>query len=96
MSNEELQKRIDTLAKDIKVIERGTIKVQLDPVASLYLKKFVDIEVEALLLTKPTQTYSTASPSGDAPQGSLWMKDTGALATNEIHVYSGTAWVRMK
>jgi len=92
MNNQELQNQIDVLTSKVKELERISIQVQMDATTVLYLNR----AITAYLSTYPTQTYSTSSPSGTAVAGSLWMKDTGVLATNEIHVYSGSAWIRMK
>jgi hypothetical protein len=99
MNNEELtaevgsiKKEAESLKKIVLELERISIKVQMDPTTILYLAG----AVRTILASLPTQTYSVSSPTGTAPTGSLWMKDTGVLATNEIHVYSGSAWIRMK
>lgn len=92
MNNQELQNQIDVLTKQVKELERISIQVQMDPTTVLYLAG----AFSSVLALRPTQTYSASSPTGTAPTGSLWMKDTGVLATNEIHVYSGSAWIRMK
>ena len=96
MSPQELQNQIEELKRSIKELERISIQVQMDPTIVLYLGNAFNQSITNVLALRPTQTYSTASPSGSAPTGSLWMKDTGVLATNEIHVYSGSGWVRMK
>ena len=88
MSPQELQNQIAVLTKKVQDLERNEIQLTLDPTISLYLSTFV--------LTFPTQTYSTTSPSGGAPTGSIWFRDTGVLATREIHMYSGSAWVQFQ
>jgi hypothetical protein len=92
MSPQELKNQIDVLTNEVKELKRISIQVQMDPTTVLYLGS----AFASALALFPTQTYSTSSPSGTAPTGSLWMRDTGLLATNEIHVYSGSGWVQMK
>lgn len=86
------QQQIDILNKKIADLERKSIQINLDPTTALYLQKPINEAIIAL----PTQTYSTSTPSGIAPTGSIWLYDSGLLATNEIHAYSGSAWVRIK
>lgn len=92
MNNEDTQTQIDSLNKQVKYLERISIQESFDPTAYLYLLKAIN----SILALAPTQTYSTSTPSGTAPTGSLWMYDTGVLATREIYVYSGVAWIKMK
>lgn len=96
MSPQELQNQIEALNRQVKELERISIQVQMDPTIVLYLGNAFTTAITNLLALQPTQTYSASSPSGTAPTGSLWMRDTGVLATNEIHVYSGSAWIKMK
>lgn len=92
MPNQDTQTQIDSLDKKVKYLERISIQESFDPTTFLYLTKAV-VLANAL---SPTQTYSTSAPSGAAPAGSLWMQDTGSLATNKIFVYTGTVWTQMK
>lgn len=92
MLNEELQKEIELLKKRSDVLERIAIQLNLDPTTKLYLDK----EINNIIATYPTQTYSTSAPSGTAITGSIWMVNTGSLATNSIWMYSGSAWVQIK
>jgi len=92
MSPQELQNKVEALRKEIAILGQYSIGPKIDPQTSVYLTKFVN-DINNLL---PTQTYSTSTPSGAAVAGSLWMRDTGTLATNTIHVYSGSAWVQIK
>jgi len=96
MNNQELQNQIEVLTKQVEELKRTSIQVQMDPTTVLYLGAAFNTAINNVLATKPTQTYSTSTPSGTAPTGSLWMYNSGSLATNEIHVYSGSAWIRMK
>lgn len=91
MNNQELQNQIDVLTKQVRELEKNAIQVQMDPTTSLYLNKFIDTRNA----TYPSQTYSTSAPSGVAPTGSIWMVNTGVLATNEIYMYSG-GWIKIK
>lgn len=79
--------QIEVLSQKIQSLERNQIQVQLDPTIALYLSVFLN--------TKPTQTYSTSTPSGVAPTGSIWMQNLGSLVTNTIWIYSG-GWVQIK
>jgi hypothetical protein len=79
-----------------------SIRIDINPETARTLKKLT-IEsqdniniINSIIALQPTQTYSTFSPSGTAPIGSIWFKDTGLLATREIHMYSGSAWVQFK
>ena len=92
MDIQTLQNQIDELNGKIAVLERNAIQINIDPTISLYLTQAVSKYVSTL----PTQTYSTVAPTGVAPTGSIWLRDTGVLATNETHVYSGSAWVQIK
>lgn len=100
MNNQELQNQIEILNQQVKRLEQIAIQLNIDPNTRKFLDAIVTTltasAVASAVATLPSQTYSTSSPSGSAPQGSLWMKDTGVLATNEIHIYSGSAWIRMK
>jgi TolA-binding protein len=96
MSPQELQNQIEALQKQVKELERSAIQAQMDATILLYLNKVVDGRVTIANALLPTQTYSALSPSGTAPTGSIWMKDTGVLATREIHMYSGSAWVQFQ
>ena len=96
MNPQELQNKIGVLEKQVEELKRVSIQVQMDPTTILYLGNAFDTAITDILLTKPTQTYATTLPSGTAPTGSLWMYNSGSLATNEIYVYSGTIWVQMK
>lgn len=95
MGNQELQKEIELLKKRSEILERIAIQLKLDPQTALYLGNFVDNRFSTST-SIPSQTYSASSPSGTAPIGSIWMEDTGVLATRKIHVYSGSSWVQMK
>lgn len=100
MQNQDTQTQIDSLNKQIKYLERISIQESFDPTTYLYLTKAITaiatVVINTILATKPTSTYSTSSPSGTAVAGSTWYKDTGVLATREIHVYSGSAWIQFK
>lgn len=96
MSPQELQNQIDVLTKQIKELERISIKLDMDVTSILYLQPAVQQAVAAVLLTYPTQTYSTVTPTGTAPTGSIWMQNTGVLATNTIWMYSGSGWTQIK
>lgn len=92
MNNQELQNQIEVLTKQVEELKRVSIQVQMDPTTSLYLQP----AVAQAALTLPTQTYSLVAPTGTAPTGSIWFYDTGVLATREIYMYSGSAWVKFK
>lgn len=102
--NTEIQKQIDLLKKQVADLESTSIQLNIEPQTKLYLTTAVNeitattiaLQIASTIATLPTQTYSTSAPSGTAPTGSIWCYDTGVLATNEIHVYSGSGWVRMK
>jgi len=79
------QQEIEALKKRIAELERSAIQLKMDPVTTLYLQNVTGI-----------QYYSTLAPSGTPPAGSIWLRDTGVLATNTLHVYSGTAWIQIK
>lgn len=96
MNNQEIQNQIEVLTKKVQELERISIQVQMEPTTVLYLSNAFSSSITATLALQPSQTYSSGSPSGSAPTGSIWMKDTGVLSTNEIHMYSGSGWVRMK
>ena len=83
---------VQEITKQVISLTRASIQETFDPTTYLYLKK----AITSILTTKPTSTYSIASPSGTAIMGSTWYKDTGVLATREIHVYGGSAWVQFK
>lgn len=95
MNNQELQNKIEVLTKQVEELKRASIQVQMDPTTALYLQPFVTIAVNVALATYPTQTYSSSSPSGTAPTGSVWFYDTGVLATRAIYVYAGS-WIQFK
>lgn len=95
MDTQTLQNQITELQKQVKTLERISIQIDMDPVTVLYLnKQIVDI-VTPIIAALPTQTYSTLSPSGVAPTGSIWFVDTGLLTTREIYMYSGS-WIQFK
>lgn len=96
MDTQDLQKQIKDLSNRIDFLERISIQLDIDPTTQVYLQQAVSAFITSTLALAPTQTYSTSAPSLTAPTGSLWMEDTGVLATNKIHVYSGSAWIRMK
>lgn len=96
MDTQELKKQIDSLAVAIAKLQRASIQIDIDPTTALYLNPIVSAQVATAVATLPTQTYSGSLPGGVAPTGSVWFYDTGSLATREIHVYSGSAWVRFK
>ena len=85
MDIQTLQNQIDGLNSRIMELERNAIQINIDPTTTLYLKNAVG-----------SQMYSTASPTGSAPTGSIWFRDTGVILNNEIHMYSGSAWIRIK
>lgn len=89
---EQLQQQIDTLSKQVQDLERSAIQVNFDPTTKLYLQTVINEQIAF----QPTQTYSTSTPSGVAPTGSIWLYNSGTLATNAIYAYSGTAWVQIK
>lgn len=80
-----LLNKVEQLTKMVSQLERSSIQLNMDPTTILYLKK-VTAQIK----------YSTLAPSGVYPSGSIWVQDTGALATNKIFVSSGTAWVQVK
>lgn len=88
---EQLQQQIDTLSKQVQGLERSAIQVNFDPTTKLYLQTVINEQIALL----PTQTYSTSTPSGTAPIGSIWLYNSGILATNAIYAYSGSAWVQI-
>ena len=92
----QLTTSVQNIIRQVTMLERISIQEVFDPTTYLYLKKAVTTIVTAIFATKPTFTYSVSSPSGTAVAGSTWYKDTGVLATREIHVYSGSAWVQFK
>lgn len=94
MSNEEIQKEIDGLKARTAFLEKIAIQLNLDPQTALYLSSFLFSSISGGAI--PTSTYSASSPSGTPATGSVWYKDTGVLATREIHVYSGSAWIQFK
>lgn len=104
MNIQELQNQVVDLQNQVAYLNKVAIQLNIDPTARKYLETIINAltasavasAVATAVATLPSQTYSLSAPSGSAPQGSLWMKDTGVLATNEIHVYSGAAWIRMK
>lgn len=100
----ESAQELQELIKRVSYLERVAIQLNIDPTARKYLEAIINSltslavssAVTTAVATLPTQIYSFSSPSGSAPTGSIWMKDTGVLSTNEIHMYSGSGWVRMK
>ena len=93
---EQLQQQIDTLSKQVQDLQRSAIQVNFDPTTKLYLQTVINEQIALQLALQPTQTYSTSTPSGVAPTGSIWLYNSGTLATNAIYAYSGTAWVQIK
>lgn len=103
---EDTQQQLDKLKNEVKRLQDISIKIMIDPETDLVLKNqtirsleninTITSTVSAQIALLPTITYSTLSPSGTPPTGSLWFKDTGTFATREIHQYSGTAWVQFK
>lgn len=89
---DELQNQIEVLSKQVEFLKRASIQLKFDPQTLIYLNKAIDDRTTLL----PTQTYSSSVPSGTAPAGSIWMQNTGLLATNTIWMYSGSAWVQIK
>lgn len=96
MDTTTLQKQLEEITVAIAQLKRASIQIDIDPTTALYLNPIVSAQVTTAVATLPTQTYSGSLPSGVAPTGSVWFYDTGSLATREIHVYSGSAWVRFK
>ena len=79
------EQEIDSLKLRITELERSAIQLKMDAKVISYL-----------LNVTGAQFYSTTAPIGTPPAGSIWLKDTGVLATNTLHVYSGTSWVQIK
>lgn len=96
MNNQDIPTQIDTLNKQVKYLERISIQENIDPTTYLYLVNIINTAVANYVALLPTQTYSTGTPSGAAPEGSIWFRDTGVLATREIYMYSGSGWVQFK
>lgn len=96
MEENDVKKQINDLYDIVAQLKRASIQIDIDPTTALYLKPIVAAQVATAVATLPTQTYSGSLPGGVAPTGSVWFYDTGSLATREIHVYSGSAWVRFK
>lgn len=78
-------KTIQDIEARIAVLERNQIQLTLDPTVTLYLQNAVG-----------RQIYSTLAPTGGAPIGSMWLRDTGVPSSNTLHVYSGQGWVQIK
>ena len=85
MDIQQLQQQIEDLKSRIDDLERSAIQINVDPMTVLYLKNAVGAQI-----------YSTSTPSGSAPTGSIWFRNTGVIANNEIHMYSGSAWAQIK
>lgn len=96
MNTQELQNQIEVVDKRVKTLERIAIQLKLDPQTKLYLDKEINDLITVAVALLPTQTYSSSTPSGTAVAGSIWMQNTGSLATNTIWMYSGSAWVQIK
>lgn len=73
------------------------LKDRITELESISIQLKMDAKtIPYLLNVTGAQFYSTTAPVGTSPVGSIWLKDTGVLATNTLHVYSGTSWVQIK
>lgn len=79
------QQEIELLKDRVVELERTAIQLKMEANTVLYL-----------LNVTGAQYYSTSVPSGTPPAGSIWLRDTGTLSTNTVHVYSGSAWIQIK
>jgi len=91
-----MQEQIDKINKELSRLNIISIQKNINPETYKNLTELLRPFIVSIIATYPTQTYSTSSPTGTAPVGSIWIKYTGSLATNEIWSYSPTGWVQIK
>jgi hypothetical protein len=94
----DFQTQIDELKNEVQRLKDISIKIGIDPDTYKVLVNILNPAITSAVQSSisATQTYSVLSPSGSAPVGSIWFKNTGVLATNQLFMYDGSSWVQIK
>lgn len=96
--NQDLQTQVEELTKEVQRLKDISIKIGIDPDTYKVLTNLLTPAITTAVQNSisATQVYSVSSPSGTAPVGSIWFKNTGVLATNQLFMYDGASWVQIK